>query len=187
VIPARLPRAGTQETRSDSDHEAAAARPDDGGRLGTANFHTVRGWVSADLRWLGTALEFTVRTGSACRDSVELVGTMPQVLVVSPTLKVNTLQELMALARSQPGKLNHSSSSATGRVASEAFRQMAGIDAVPVPYKTSAQAITDLISGQLHFLVTDAGLGGAQAQAGRVRRWRSRRRAASPRSPSCRR
>jgi hypothetical protein len=84
-------------------------------------------------------------------------------------LKVGTLQELMTLARSQPGKLNYGSSSATGRVASEAFRQMAGIDAVHVPYKTSAQAVTDLISGQLHFLVTDAGLGVAQSQAGRVK------------------
>jgi tripartite-type tricarboxylate transporter receptor subunit TctC len=46
---------------------------------------------------------------------------------------------------------------------------MAGIDAVHIPYKTSAQAITDLMSGQLHFLVTDAGLGVAQAQAGRVK------------------
>ena len=59
--------------------------------------------------------------------------------------------------------------SATGRIASEAFRQMAGIQAVHVPYKTSAQAITDLISGQLHFLVTDAGLGVAQSQAGKVK------------------
>ena len=100
---------------------------------------------------------------------VTTLATIPQVLVVSPTLKVNTLQELMTLARSQPGKLNYGSSSATGRVASEAFRQMAGIDAVHVPYKTSAQAITDLISGQLHFLVTDAGLGVAQSQAGRVK------------------
>jgi tripartite-type tricarboxylate transporter receptor subunit TctC len=100
---------------------------------------------------------------------VTTLATIPQVLVVSPTLKVGTLQELMTLARSQPGKLNYGSSSATGRVASEAFRQMAGIDAVHVPYKTSAQAVTDLISGQLHFLVTDAGLGVAQSQAGRVK------------------
>jgi len=100
---------------------------------------------------------------------VTTLATIPQVLVVSPTLKVASLQELMTLARSQPGKLNYGSSSATGRVATEAFRQMAGIDAVHVPYKTSAQAITDLISGQLHFLITDAGLGVAQAQSGRVK------------------
>jgi tripartite-type tricarboxylate transporter receptor subunit TctC len=82
---------------------------------------------------------------------------------------VNTLAELIALAKKQPGKLNYGSSSATGRVASEAFRQMAGIDAVHVPYKTSSQAITDLVGGQLHFLVTDAGLGIAQWQGGKVK------------------
>ena len=100
---------------------------------------------------------------------VTTIATIPQVLVVSPTLGVNTLQELIALARSRPGKLNYGSSSATGRIAAEAFRQQAKIDAVHVPYKTSAQAITDLAGGQLHVLVTDAGLGVAQAQGGRVK------------------
>jgi len=100
---------------------------------------------------------------------VTTLATIPQVLVVSPTLKVNTLVELIELAKSQPGKLNYGSSSATGRIASEAFRQQAGIDAVHVPYKTSAQAITDLVSGQLHFLVTDAGLGVAQWRGGKVK------------------
>jgi len=100
---------------------------------------------------------------------ITTLATIPQVLVVSTDLNVNNLGELIALARKSPGKLNYGSSSATGRVASEAFRQVASIDAVHVPYKTSAQAITDLVSGQLHFLVTDAGLGIAQAQAGRVK------------------
>lgn len=99
---------------------------------------------------------------------VTTLATIPQVLVVSPTLKVKDLREFIALARSKPGQLNYGSSSATGRVATEAFRAAAGIEASHIPYKTSAQAITDLISGQLHFLITDAGLGIAQAQGGRV-------------------
>ena len=99
---------------------------------------------------------------------VTTLATIPQVLVVSPSLNVKNLQEFIALARSQPGKLNYGSSSATGRVASVAFCQLAGIEAVHVPYRTSAQAITDLISGQLQFLVTDAALGIAQAQGGKV-------------------
>jgi len=99
---------------------------------------------------------------------VTTLATIPQVLVVSPTLNVKDLPELIALAKRQPGKLNYGSSSATGRVASEAFRQMAGIDAVHVPYRTSAQAITDLIGGQLHFMITDAALGIAQWRGGKV-------------------
>ena len=99
---------------------------------------------------------------------VTTLATIPQVLVVSPALNVEDLPELIALAKRQPGKLNYGSSSATGRVASEAFRQMAGIDAVHVPYRTSAQAITDLIGGQLHFMITDAALGIAQWRGGKV-------------------
>jgi len=99
---------------------------------------------------------------------VTTLATIPQVLVVSPTLGVKDLPELIALAKRQPGKLNYGSSSATGRVASEAFRQLAGIDAVHVPYRTSAQAITDLIGGQLQFMITDAALGIAQWRGGKV-------------------
>jgi tripartite-type tricarboxylate transporter receptor subunit TctC len=99
---------------------------------------------------------------------VTTVATIPQVLLVSPTLNVRNLGELIALAKSQPGKFNYGSSSATGRVASESFRQVAGIEAVHVPYKTSTQAVTDLDSGQLHYMVTDAGFGIAQAKGGRV-------------------
>ena len=46
---------------------------------------------------------------------------------------------------------------------------MAGIEAVHVPYKTSVQAVTDLNSGQLHYMVTDAGFGFTQAQGGKVK------------------
>ncbi|MGB3070541.1 MAG: tripartite tricarboxylate transporter substrate binding protein [Ottowia sp.] len=100
---------------------------------------------------------------------VATLATIPQVLLVAPSLQVNTVQELIALARQRAGQLNYGSSSATGRIASEAFRQQARFEAVHIPYKTSGQAITDLIGGQLHFLITDAGLGIAQAQAGRLK------------------
>jgi tripartite-type tricarboxylate transporter receptor subunit TctC len=100
---------------------------------------------------------------------ITTVARIPQVLLVSPALQARDLKELIALAKSQPGKFNFGSSSATGRVASEQFRQSAGIDAVHVPYKTTSQALTDLIGGQLHFMIADAGAGIAQAQGGKVR------------------
>lgn len=100
---------------------------------------------------------------------VTTIATIPQVLIVSPTLQVDRLADLIAMARQRPGQMNYGSSSATGRIASESFRQMAGIDAVHVPYKTSTQAMTDLVSGQLHFMITDAGFGIAQALGGKVK------------------
>jgi len=100
---------------------------------------------------------------------ITTVATIPQVLIVSPALPVKNVAELVALARSQPGKFNYGSSSATGRVASESFRRVAGIDAVHVPYKTSVQAVTDLNSGQLQFMVADAGFGITQAKGDKVK------------------
>jgi tripartite-type tricarboxylate transporter receptor subunit TctC len=101
-------------------------------------------------------------------EPVTTVATIPQVLIVSPTLKVTSLAGLIEQAKAQPGKFNYGSSSATGRVASESFRRVAGIDAVHVPYKTSTQAIADLSSGQLHYMVTDAAFGNTQAKGGKV-------------------
>jgi len=100
---------------------------------------------------------------------VTTIARIPQVLLVPAGLPAKNLKELVALAKTQPGKFNFGSSSATGRVATEQFRQSAGIDAVHVPYKTTSQAITDLIGGQLQFMITDAGSGVAQAQGGKVR------------------
>lgn len=94
---------------------------------------------------------------------------VPQVLVVSPTLNVSTLQELIDLVKKNPGKYNYGSSSATGRVAAESFKQMANLDAVHIAYKTTSQAVVDLASGQLHFMFTDAGAGINHARSDKVR------------------
>jgi tripartite-type tricarboxylate transporter receptor subunit TctC len=61
------------------------------------------------------------------------------------------VKELIALAKSQPGKLNFSSSGAGGsmHVAAELFKSMAGVDMVHIPYKGGAPAVADLISGQV--------------------------------------
>lgn len=93
---------------------------------------------------------------------------VPQVLVVSPTLGVSSVQELIDLVKKNPGKYNYGSSSATGRVAAESFNQMAGLNAVHVGYKTTAQAVVDLASGQLHYMFTDAGAGITHARNGKV-------------------
>ncbi len=76
------------------------------------------------------------------------------VLVVKPALAVNTPQELVKLARSQPGKLNYASSG-TGtpyHMAGELFKSMAGIDVVHVPYKSSGGARTDVMGGQVDMM-----------------------------------
>ncbi len=82
---------------------------------------------------------------------VSLVATAPNVLIVSPKLPVNSVRELIALAKAQPGKLNYATSGVGTIVhlSSVLFANMAGIDIVHVPYKGVTQALPDIMSGQI--------------------------------------
>jgi tripartite-type tricarboxylate transporter receptor subunit TctC len=73
------------------------------------------------------------------------------VLVVHPSLPAKSVSELIALAKSRPGKLNYSSSGtgATPHLCGELFKQLAGIDIVHVPYKGGGPSMVDLVAGQV--------------------------------------
>jgi tripartite-type tricarboxylate transporter receptor subunit TctC len=75
----------------------------------------------------------------------------PNVLVVNPSLPVNSVPELIAYAKANPGKLNMGSVGIGGNphVAGELFKIMSGIDMVHVPYRSAAAVLTDLIAGQV--------------------------------------
>jgi tripartite-type tricarboxylate transporter receptor subunit TctC len=82
---------------------------------------------------------------------VSMVGHVPSVLVVTNSLPVKTVPELIAYAKANPGKLNFASSG-TGaliHLTGEMFKQMAGIDIVHVPYKGTALFLPDLIDGRV--------------------------------------
>jgi tripartite-type tricarboxylate transporter receptor subunit TctC len=79
----------------------------------------------------------------------------PLVLLVNAAVPAKTVQELIALARKEPGKLTYAEASAGTRVAGELFQRTAGIQLTRVPYKSSTQAIPDLISGQINMMFTD--------------------------------
>jgi tripartite-type tricarboxylate transporter receptor subunit TctC len=76
------------------------------------------------------------------------------VLVVHPSVPVSTLGELIALAKSKPGKLNYASSGpgTPYHMAGELFKAMAGVNIVHVPYKGSSQARTDVLGGQVDMM-----------------------------------
>ena len=75
----------------------------------------------------------------------------PNVLVVNPSLPVNSVPELIAYAKANPGKLNMGSVGIGGNphIAGELFKIMSGIDMVHVPYRSAASVLTDLIAGQV--------------------------------------
>jgi tripartite-type tricarboxylate transporter receptor subunit TctC len=73
------------------------------------------------------------------------------VLVVSPTVPVNSLQELVTYAKANPRKLNIGFAQGSGpHLIAESFKTTAGIDIVGVPYQGGSQVVTDLLGGHLH-------------------------------------
>ena len=85
---------------------------------------------------------------------VSLIGTSPLYLVAHPSVPANTLRELVALAKSQPGRLNYGSSGigSIHHLATEALKASFGIDIVHVPYKGTGQSVPALLGGQVALL-----------------------------------
>jgi tripartite-type tricarboxylate transporter receptor subunit TctC len=82
---------------------------------------------------------------------VSIVATSPSALAVHPGVAARSVQELIALARAQPGKLTYASagSGSSQHLSAELFKQAVGVDIVHVPYKGAAPGITDLLAGQV--------------------------------------
>lgn len=93
------------------------------------------------------------------------------VLVVNPTVKANTVQELVALAKANPGKLTCASSGAGSSIhmSCEMFKHMLGLDITHVPYKGSAPAVTDLIGGQVDMMFDNIPSSISHIRAGKLR------------------
>jgi tripartite-type tricarboxylate transporter receptor subunit TctC len=82
---------------------------------------------------------------------VAVVGVVPLVFVVNPSVPVKNMKEFIAYAKANPGKLTFASSGAGApqRLAMEMFRFQLGLDLLHVPYKGSGPAMTDLVGGQV--------------------------------------
>ncbi len=95
----------------------------------------------------------------------------PSVLLVTPSLPVKTVAELIAYAKAHPGKLNYATSG-NGTIVhlnSAAFIAQAGVEMAHVPYKGTALAIPDLVAGQTHVLFDSLPTGMPHAKNGRLR------------------
>jgi tripartite-type tricarboxylate transporter receptor subunit TctC len=104
-------------------------------------------------------------------EPVSLVAIVPNVLVLHPSVKANTIPELIALAKAQPGKLTYASAGngTSIHLAGELFASMAGIDIVHVPYKGSGPAVTDLLGGQVDLMFDSITSAKPHVQAGKLR------------------
>jgi tripartite-type tricarboxylate transporter receptor subunit TctC len=102
---------------------------------------------------------------------VALLATVQIVLMVHPSLPVDNVRELVALAKAKPGTLNFGSSGigSTNHLAGELLKRMTGIDIVHVPYKGAAPAMNDLIAGHIPMMFDNMPAVLPQVQGGRVR------------------
>jgi putative tricarboxylic transport membrane protein len=123
--------------------DALAKAAPDGYTLGiaTASTHAVAASLSAALPY-DPLKDFT---------PVAMLGGQPYVLVLYPGVPARDLAELVALAKAKPGQLNYGSAgvASLAHLATALFASIAGIDITHVPYKSSAQSLTDLITGRL--------------------------------------
>jgi tripartite-type tricarboxylate transporter receptor subunit TctC len=96
-------------------------------------------------------------------------GELPFALTVSPALPVKSVKDLIDYAKKNPGKVSYATPNSTSLVASETLKFMAKIDIVGVPYKSSPQALNDLLGGQLEMYVVDVGSGLSTIKSDKVR------------------
>jgi len=92
-----------------------------------------------------------------------------QVVMVKNELSAKTIDELIALARKQPGKLSFGSGNGSSRGGAELFRIMAKVDLLGVPYKTQPQAVSDLLGGRIDVIFCDFTTGLPPVLDGRAR------------------
>ena len=97
--------------------------------------------------------------------------TQPYVLIVTPSLPVKSVKELIAYAKNRPGALSYGSQGlgTTGHIGWERFKFMAGVDIVHVPYKGAAPAVIDVLSGQIEMTFSNTATSGMHLKSGKLR------------------
>lgn len=142
----------------------AVARNRDNGHtllVGYSMFHVGNPSMFANLAW------DPVRDFS----SVAMLVVAPHVVAVHPSVPINTMQELVAYARSNPNKLNYASpgNGSVPHVGMELFKQQTGIQIQHVPYKGAGPAMQDVVAGNVQMTVATPPSLGAQVATGRLK------------------
>ena len=122
--------------------------------------------------WVGPLLRKLAYDPVKDFSPVALVARAPYVLVVHPSVAANSIKELIAFAKANPGKLNYSMTSVGGgaHLSSELFKAMAGgLNIVRISYKTSSQEASDLIAGHVQMAFSDAGTVSPHIKSGRMK------------------
>jgi tripartite-type tricarboxylate transporter receptor subunit TctC len=102
---------------------------------------------------------------------ISLVASLPQIITVYPPLPVKNMQELIALAKANPGKLNFASvgNGSPSHIAGELLKLKAGIDLVHIPYKGGGPAVADALAGQVQLAIVSIPAAMSHVKSGRLR------------------
>jgi tripartite-type tricarboxylate transporter receptor subunit TctC len=103
---------------------------------------------------------------------MSVIAAIPNVLLVHPKLSVNSVAELISLAKNNPGKLNYASqgSGSTSHLTAELFKSMAGgLQITHVPYKGTAPALADLLGGQVDMMCDNLGVSLPHVRSGKLK------------------
>ena len=121
--------------------------------------------------WIGSLLQKTPYDSLKDFSPITLTNKQPNVLVVHPSVAINSVRDLIAMAKSKPGALNYASggNGSSTHLAAEVFKDMAGVNIVRIAYKGGGPALIDLLSGQVHMSFANAGPVMAHVKAGRLR------------------
>jgi tripartite-type tricarboxylate transporter receptor subunit TctC len=142
--------------------EYVARSPADGYTLVVASpAHTVNPSLYSNLSW------HPIKSFAP----VVMVGVIPNVVVVHPSVPVKSLRELVAHAKAQPGRLNYASAGAGSSVhlAAEMLKQAAGIYMLHIPYGGQPAAVTGLLAGDVQVMFLTMALAKARAESGQLR------------------
>lgn len=102
---------------------------------------------------------------------VSLIATVPNILVVHPSVPAKNVKEFIEFAKKKPGEINFASSGSGSSIhmSGELFKMMTGVDMLHVPYKGSAPAVTDLLGGRVQAMFDNAPSALPNVQNGRLR------------------
>jgi len=143
--------------------EAAAKAPADGYTLflGGVGSHAINPNLHANLSY-DPVKDFA---------PISLIASAPLVLVVHPSVRANSVRELIALARAEPARLNYASNGngSSSHLAAVMFASMTGVDMVHVPYKGLSPALSDLLSGQVQLMFSSVVAIVPHVKAGKLR------------------
>ncbi|HYP85194.1 tripartite tricarboxylate transporter substrate binding protein [Variovorax sp.] len=158
VIVDNKPGAGTAIAAS---HVARSAPDGNTLLVATSTTLAINQWLYRKLPY-DPAKDFT---------PVALLGSVPLMVVVHPSVQARNLAELVALAKAQPGKLSYGSAGngSPQHLGAEMFKAATGVDFTHVPYRGSAPALADLLGGQLQLMFTDLAPALPHVRDGRLR------------------